>query len=365
MVNVFQYTKFKVEGSDFTSSVIASLAYNLHTSEMLVQFKHGTQRLYKNVGPLTFTRFTQADSIGQHYNDVFKGNSESFPSETANFDGFQKVEEEPLADWERELLEQDFDDRLEDAEPVEAEVNLNRWSVGDEVYGHALGLLPVGTVIGHGVDGWDLEKQSDGLWLDLETNRVYASAGLVATRKIVKLPNTWTVGQEVSDDDYMNLPVGSEVYAPEEQGGNLIKISDTHWEDNLTQYHANLLFSARELVSVGDGTYGTDESELPEIAADGDLEAAQPLWYNDNVKLYADGSAHFSSLAANEVTLGTISTNHLFDIAFITGEHNGVVRSGTVPVWAADEAQALVKFQSAMTALGYETVRVKSVMHHF
>lgn len=100
MDSVFQYTTVKF---NIDSSVIDRAAHNAHTDEMLVQFKNGNQRLYEDVGFITFRNFIEADSVGQYYNSVFKGTG--FYSSAANFDGYQRVEDEPLTDWERELLE--------------------------------------------------------------------------------------------------------------------------------------------------------------------------------------------------------------------------------------------------------------------
>lgn len=364
MDNVFEYTDFKVNRLDFHSSVINRVAYNKHTGEMVVQFENGSQRVYSEVGPLTFSRFVEADSIGRHYNDVFKSN-DAFSSLRADFDGYQKAlddDDEPLADWERELLE--------DAGPaINGETFIPdgpEWEVGQTVEEYDYDKLPVGSVVGTGDDR--MEKISPTKWKDEAS--VYESSVLSYPRILTVIGTgdepdedapRWVVGQIVDSNDFADLPVGSvlEDYAEQNDSMRLTKQDDNTWADAYNVYAGNTLSLPRKLLSLGDPgptVYDLEDKDEPVTLTEAPGAA---VWYNDEGPVFHGDD----SFPTGPITM--TSTNHLFDVEFRTGIHNGIIREGNIPVWAKDEAEALVKFQSAADALGYSSATVKSVKHYF
>lgn len=73
-----------IEITKLNSSIIEKFAYNTNEQEMLVEYKGGSQYLYKNVNEIVVSEFIDADSKGKYINEIKKDYE------------FEKVESEPI-----------------------------------------------------------------------------------------------------------------------------------------------------------------------------------------------------------------------------------------------------------------------------
>lgn len=113
MSRTFAYTSRFDNGIDFDSSSLDKVYYNSDTNVLGVEFQtNDTIYGYRSVPESVFNLFVGSDSVGGFYVDHIKDRFDG--------DGIYTIglpvedEEEPLADWERELLAN---------EPVEVEVD--------------------------------------------------------------------------------------------------------------------------------------------------------------------------------------------------------------------------------------------------
>jgi hypothetical protein len=112
---IFTYDERRIHGPDFTSNSIDALYYNRADNRLGVEFQNGsTVYVYENVPESVFNLFVEADSLNAFYRQYIQGRfgeSSSYHAVTkraevnhADADAWEN-QPEPLADWERELLE--------------------------------------------------------------------------------------------------------------------------------------------------------------------------------------------------------------------------------------------------------------------